>query len=404
MTTRPACVDLFCGSGGLSEGLKLAGFLPIFAIDFDKNATATYAKNHPETVVITKDIAALDPGEIIDAAKAIEIDLLAGGPSCQGYSTHGKRKAEDPRNFLFEHFIRIAKALRPKWILIENVQGLLTYNQGYFKNVILTKLQALGYHANARILCAADYGVPQFRRRIFFLATRMDVAISFPAPTHSENEKEGLLPYVTVGDALGDLPSLSKSINSSKNGYASKPKGDYQNYVRAGSSFLSLHDARKLSTQAMSIASHVKEGSGLRSVPVDFLPERFKKMRRISDGSLRKDCTTLYYRLSRNHPAYTITCNFRNIASGPFLHPLENRSLSYREAARLMSFQDSYEFIGSSLARQIGNAVPPLMAKAVGEHIIKLLNSKPHREFESYLATTALTENFECPATLRKIA
>ena len=353
----------------------MAGFQPVFALDFDKNATATYGKNHPGTTVVTKDIADVTAREILEATRGREIDLLAGGPSCQGFSTHGKRKADDPRNFLFQEYLRLAKALRPKWILIENVQGMLTYDKGYFRRVILSELQQLGYHADARVLCAADYGVPQLRNRIFFIATRTDCPISFPRPTHSPSGIDGLLPYVTVEDAVGDLPPIMGQARSQAIKYIARPGNDYQRYVRKGSGLLTMHEARALSPQAQEIARHVVEGQGLRSVPLEALPERFKKMRRISNGELRKDCTTLYYRLSRQRPAYTITCYFRNIASGPFLHPTEDRSLSFREAARLMSFRDSYYFSGSSLARQIGNAVPPLLAAAVGKHILGLLTA-----------------------------
>jgi DNA (cytosine-5)-methyltransferase 1 len=378
---KPICVDLFCGAGGLSEGLRMAGFNPVYALDFDKNATATYALNHPETHVVTKDIAEVDPREIIEAAQGQEIDLLAGGPSCQGFSTHGKRKADDPRNFLFLEYLRIAKALRPKWILIENVKGMLTYDKGYFKRVILSELNEMGYHADARVLSTADYGVPQLRNRIFFLATRTDVPISFPAPTHDAAGAGSLLPHITVGEALGDLPLIGEAESSDQIKYLTRPRNDYQRYLREGAGGLSLHQAKGLSAQAMAIARHVTEGNGLRSVPHDVLPDRFKKMRRVSTGELRKDCTTLYHRLARSRPAYTITCYFRNIASGPFLHPVENRSLSFREAARLMSFRDSYQFAGSSIARQIGNAVPPLMAKAVGQHVIQLLTASARPDY-----------------------
>jgi DNA (cytosine-5)-methyltransferase 1 len=352
----------------------MAGFESVYALDFDKNAAATYKRNHPDTTIECRDIAGVDPSEVIAAAGGREIDLLAGGPSCQGYSTHGKRKADDPRNFLFEHFIRIAAGIRPKCILIENVQGLLTYNKGFFRDKIIGELNALGYHAEARVLCAADYGVPQLRRRIFFLATRLGSEVVFPSPTHAEVPLTTLGPYVTVGDALGDLPLLGNTKNPDRVEYVTGPTNDFQRYARTGSRWVTLHEARSLSAQALKIAHHVSEGSGLRSIPLAILPDRFKKMRTISSGNLRKDCTTLYYRLSRNRPAYTITCFFRNIASGPFLHPIENRSLSCREAARLMSFRDSYRFEGTSVARQIGNAVPPLLARAVGGAIREILS------------------------------
>lgn len=378
---KPICVDLFCGSGGLSDGLGMAGFKTAFAVDMDKIAAATFAKNHPETEVAVSDIAKIKSSDILSAANGQEIDLLTGGPSCQGYSTHGKRQADDPRNFLFEHFIRLAKGVRPKWILIENVQGLLTYQKGHFKTLITNKLRDLGYDVDVRVLCAADYGVPQMRRRILFIATRTGEPISFPAPTHADYSKPDVLPfhhltpYITVGEALADLPSLNGSRTTDAN-YSQSPKTEFLGYVRDGVRKLTLHEAATLSEQAAEIAKHVGEGKGLRDVPVESLPERFQRMRRISTGELRRDCTTLYYRLSRNRPAYTITCYFRNVASGPFLHPTEDRSLSYREAARLMSFRDSYEFETKSLARQIGNAVPPLLAKAVGEHLLQLMGKR----------------------------
>ncbi len=378
-TAKPTCIDLFCGAGGLSYGLELAGFQTIAAVDFDANATATFKKNHPQATVITDDISRIDSETLVSLLRGRELDLLAGGPSCQGYSTHGKRDQNDPRNFLFEHYLRLAEALRPKWILIENVQGLLTYNRGYFKEVILAKLQSMGYHADARVLNTADYGVPQLRKRIFFIATRTDQPITFPAATHSGSKLSGLSEYVTVGEALADLPAGFSDTDNSE--YACKARTPFQKYLRGRSTRLELHTARPLSEQANSIAKHVQEGLGLRSVPLEFLPDRFKKMRTIGNGDFRKDCTTLYHRLSRNKPSYTITTNFRNIASGPFLHPTEDRSLTPREAARLMTFPDDYQFLGTGIPRQIGNAVPPLMAKAMGEHLLKLLKAGENERY-----------------------
>lgn len=362
---KPICIDLFAGAGGLSEGLRMAGFHSVCAVDFDDSAAKSYAINHPETHVLNCDVTSLDPRALEKLLGGRELDLLAGGPSCQGYSTHGKRIADDPRNFLFEHYLRIAAALRPKWILIENVQGLLTYNKGYFKDAILDRLQSMGYNADAKVLCAADYGVPQRRYRIFFLANRIDARITFPTPTHGNDSRQK--PLVTVGEAIGDLPLLLSEPG--KHWESTVVSTDFQHYVRDSDQHLLLHMGRPLSDQAASIAKHVKEGSGLRSVPPHLLPERFTRMRKVSNGALRNDCTTLYHRLHRDQPAYTITCHFRNIASGPFLHPAEDRSLTFREAARLMSFRDSYQFVGTALQRQIGNAVPPLLAKAVGKII-----------------------------------
>lgn len=372
----PICVDLFSGAGGLSHGLEQAGFRSVLAVDFDKNAVASYQRNHPSTKVICGDVAAITADEVFDACGGRELDLLTGGPSCQGYSTHGKRKEDDPRNFLFEHFIRLVGEVRPKWVLMENVTGLLAFRGGHFKNLITESFASVGYDISSQVLVAADYGVPQLRRRIFFLGTRTGVPVSFPEATHAAEVdlfSTGVSPYVTVSEAIGDLPLMHGDLRREEWEYASAPASDFQRYARRRSEKLTLHQANGVSAQARQVVKHIKEGQGLRSVPPALLPERFKKMRTISDGSMRKDCTTLYHRLARTRPAYTITCYFRNVASGPFLHPLEDRSLSYREAARLMSFPDDYEFMGTGVPRQIGNAVPPLLAKAIGEHIIKLL-------------------------------
>ncbi len=379
-SSKSLCVDLFCGAGGLSEGLKQAGFKTILAVDFDEHCLKTYKANHPDAETLCEDVTLLPASTILNAAGGKEIDLLSGGPSCQGYSTHGKRDEEDPRNFLFEHFVRLVGEVRPKWVMMENVPGLLTFRGGHFLKLITEAFKGVGYQVAARVMMAADYGVPQLRRRIIFLATRTGMPISYPEPTHGAETDSlfdsGLEPYVTVNDAIGDLPLLNGELDADGWEYAFPPVTAYQRFVRGQANRLTMHRANGVSPQAAKIVGFIKEGQGLRSVPPEHLPDRFKKMRKISTGALRSDCTTLYYRLDRNRPAYTITCYFRNVASGPFLHPLEDRSISFREAARLMSFRDSYEFHGASIARQIGNAVPPLLAKVIGKHLIKLLGQE----------------------------
>lgn len=374
-------VDLFCGAGGLSCGLEEAGFEAIGAVDFDKHAMATYQANHPNTLALVQDIATVKGSDFKKALKGRELDLVAGGPSCQGYSTHGKREENDPRNFLFNHFVRLVGELRPKFFVMENVKGLLTFRKGHFRNLIEKSFDAVGYRIESKVLCAADYGVPQLRHRIVFIGTRLDVPISFPEPTHkSEPTLFGIKPYVTVGEAINDLPFLGEDLEKEHWEYASPPTCDYQRYARehTRAKRVTMHQANGVSDQARAVVTLLKEGQGLRSIPSARLPERFKRMRTIADGSLRKDCTTLYYRLSRSAPAYTITCYFRNVASGAFTHPIEHRSLSYREAARLMSFRDTYQFHGAMLPRQIGNAVPPLLAKAIGRHIASLIRPDAH--------------------------
>jgi DNA (cytosine-5)-methyltransferase 1 len=378
----PVAVDLFCGAGGLSHGLADAGFHVALGVDFDPNALATFAANHTDAVTLCKDVTQLTADEVFRAAATDDIALVAGGPSCQGFSTHGKRIQDDPRNYLFKEFVRLVRETRPRCFLMENVKGLLAYDRGHYRTLIANAFEEAGYRVIYKVVCAADYGVPQLRHRIVFLGTRLDIPLSFPEPTHGPIETLllGLKPYVTVGEAIGDLPLMRGQFDAEAWSYARKPGSEFQRYARekVGSNLVTLHQANGVTKQAMRIVRHVAEGKGLRSVPLSKLPERFHKMRRISNGQLRRDCTTLYHRLARSSPAYTITCFFRNVSSGPFIHPLEDRSLSYREAARLMSFRDSFEFKNNSLARQIGNAVPPLLAKALGSHLLTLMGVKAH--------------------------
>jgi len=370
----PSVIDLFCGAGGLSEGLRQAGFTPKVGVDFDKHAAATYRHNHPGVPVLEKDIAKVTGKEILGLAGVDEIDLIAGGPSCQGFSTHGKRMQDDPRNFLFERFVRIVDEIRPRMFLMENVRGMLTYNKGTFRRQIEAAFEEIGYRTNFAQVLAADYGVPQLRHRILFIGSREDsLPLTFPEPTHGDPDK-GLLPYVTVEQAIGDLPLMGNDYRREHRPYRTPPRGQYQVYCRSEApTEVSLHVGRPLSPQASSLARFIGQGEGLRAVPVEHFPERFTRMRTISNGDLRRDCTTLYHRLSPAAPSYTITCNYKNVASGPFLHRFEDRAISHREAARFMSFPDRYEFVGSAIPRQIGNAVPPLLARAIGKHLFGIL-------------------------------
>lgn len=374
---KPIVIDLFCGAGGLSEGLSQAGFEPKVAVDFDGSALKTYAANHPHTKVICRDISDVAGAELMKLAGSRDVDLIAGGPSCQGFSTHGKRIQDDPRNFLFKHFVRLVDEVQPKMFLMENVKGMLTYSKGYFRKQIEEEFQRIGYRCAFTSICAADFGVPQLRHRVLFIGTRLDgVQLSFPQPTHGDGML-WLKPYVTVLDAISDLPLISGDWKNEKREYASAPQNGYQKYLRGRAGrVLTMHVAGPLSEQAQRLAHFIKQGQGLRAVPAKHLPARFQKMRTISTGALRRDCTTLYYRLDTNRPSYTITCYYRNVASGPFLHPFEDRALSHREAARLMSFPDRYKFFGTNFTRQIGNAVPVLMAKAIGETLLKSLRAK----------------------------
>ncbi|WVL65511.1 DNA cytosine methyltransferase [Xanthomonas campestris pv. campestris] len=210
-------IDLFCGAGGLSEGLRQAGFRPVVGVDFDKNAIASYARNHPESNAVLADISEVDGKELLRTAGLKEVDLVAGGPSCQGFSTHGKRMQDDPRNFLFKHFVRLVDEIRPKMFLMENVKGMLTYGKGEFRRQIESAFQEIGYETDFTQVLAADYGVPQLRNRVLFIGTRVKgLALSFPKPTHGPMAKK---PHVTVEEAIGDIPLMGRDYSASERSY-----------------------------------------------------------------------------------------------------------------------------------------------------------------------------------------
>jgi DNA (cytosine-5)-methyltransferase 1 len=203
-------IDLFCGAGGLSYGFEMAGFKVAAAVDNDPVAGETYRRQNPSTPLLTQDVATIRGDELLRLAGG-SIDVVIGGPSCQGFSTHGKRDPDDPRNALFNHFVRLVGETQPLWVVMENVKGLLTYDKGRYQQEILSSFSRIGYRCESRVLLAADYGVPQMRERLFFIATRTQNPISFPTPTHGPADRavlSGLRPHVTVRDALGDLPTI----------------------------------------------------------------------------------------------------------------------------------------------------------------------------------------------------
>ncbi len=369
----PVAVDLFSGAGGLSLGLSWAGFDVRLGIDNDLHALRTFGANHTGKA-LEADIDEVSGADILAEAGVPEIHLLAGGPSCQGFSTHGKRFADDPRNFLYKEFLRVVSELRPPTVLIENVKGMLIAKNGAFRDEIYEAFHQLGYAITGKIALAADYGVPQLRQRVIFLATRLsDEPIEHPAPSHSADGSPRTLRHRTVSQAIGDLPLVGVDDHGVSSSYARPPRGNYQTELRSAAEVVFNHVTRPPSELALSIIERVKQGEGLRSLPIDTLPSRFHKMRTISTGAYRRDCTTLYYRLSEDRPAYTVTCYFTNVSAGAFTHPTADRSISPREAARIQSFPDWFRFLGSYVPRQIGNAVPPMMARAFGEALLSHL-------------------------------
>lgn len=388
--------DLFSGAGGLSAGFRAAGFQPVFALDKDQDSCITYEKNFR----FTPEFASIADFTPEDLAKRLNgVDVILGGPSCQTFSTQGRRftwaDPNDERTGLWRHMFAVVDKVRPRAFLLENVPGLshkgLAYEEGgEARGEIADHFRALGYKLRASILLAADYGVPQLRRRLFVVGVLDGLDFDFPDPTHlggwrrdsldkweSERRRRGLLRHLTLKDALGDLPLLLDPA-SNTNQYLRDAQSGYEKLMRVGHKGpLTDHEARALGDAHAALIRHVPVGGTWRDIPPHLLPDRFK------GGMRRTDSTNLFGRLDPERPSYTITTQFNNVTAGCFTHPEEDRALSVREGARLQSFPDTFTFAGtvSSRCRQIGNAVPPLLAQHLACAIAGSLSeeSKPKR-------------------------
>ena len=379
-STPLRAIDLFCGAGGLSEGFKQVGFEVSFALDWDGDSCATYASNHKNTHVEHAPISALTPDDIATKS-GDDVDVVIGGPSCQGFSTARKDRWNDPhedRNRLWRHMLAVVERLRPKAFLIENVPGLVYWKTGQFGATILQGFRQLGYVvAEPRILLAADYGVPQRRRRLFIIGLRGDRPFEFPAPTHmggwrrdtlhlwEQRRRElGLWRHLTCWEAIGDLPALGAGTGAPRMAYTDVRPTPFIRRMRGGVTVLRDHETWEIGEQHRRLIEHVPQGGTWRDIPRHLLPDRFRGMR-------RTDSSNLLGRLDPALPAYTITTQFSNITTGCFTHPYEDRTLSIREGARLQTFRDRYRFDGGieSRRRQVGNAVPPMLAAVLADAI-----------------------------------
>ncbi len=360
------CIDLFAGAGGLSEGFKMAGFNILAANDFDEFCSKTYILNHPETVFIEGPIQQISPQDILDKVqlKAGELDCLIGGPPCQAFSVYNhQRGMHDERSGLFREYLRIVEGLLPKFVVMENVPGMTSVEKGRAVKEIELGLSKLGYHIEHRILKAEEYGVPQERRRIIFIATRLNQDIIWPSPTHG-----GKKPFVTVWDAIGDLPILNNGEGEEIQDYTFDPFSDFQLWARDKSFKVFNHTAPILSQINLQRLKHIPQGGSWRDIPFDLLPSGMKQAR-------RSDHTKRYGRL---HPK-GLSCTILTKCDphwGAFFHPNQDRALSVREAARLQSFPDRIQFLGPKAEqyRQVGNAVPPLLAFVIAKSIYESLN------------------------------
>lgn len=367
---KPIAIDLFAGAGGLSLGFKKAGLQVVQAVESDPHAAATYRHNHSEVDLLQADIRNLDPLICLQrlGLSPGDVTALIGGPPCQGFSESNRRTRtlNNPKNYLYQEFLRFLKVMQPAWFVLENVAGLCTLARGVMLQHIIEGCHDLGYEVKWARLNAADYGVPQFRRRLFIVGNRLGLPIRFPEPTHGSGRE----PYVTVCDAISDLPLLENgaSINYlpyENNGHCLTT---YQRGMRNFPDGMTHVQGNLVSLNSGKIIQryeYISPGQNWGAIPKELL-DNYRDFSRCHTG--------IYYRMEWDRPSKIIG-NFRK---NMLIHPKQHRGLSVREAARLQSFPDNYEFLGSIgfQQQQVADAVPPLLTEAVARCIKSVDHTK----------------------------
>ena len=350
-------VDIFSGAGGMSSGAELAGIEVVFAIDSNESASETYKYNSPKVKFINGDIREINPKDYEDVIGDNPF-VLFGGPPCQGFSVSNTktRNLENKNNSLFEEFIRYVKEIKPLWFVFENVEGFKNFYKGKVVKQLEQAMAELGYITKKEVLCASDYGVPQSRRRFFMVGNSLDIDFKFPEKFDKK---------VTVREALDDLPKLSNGDKISKASYTKRKSeaNEYCKLMRDESRFATQNLVSKNMDYVLERYKHIKPGQNWRAIP-DNLMGNYKN---------KFNChNNIYKRLDPDKPSVVIA----HYRKSMIIHPFQDRGLSVREAARLQSFPDNFIFRGTigSLQQQIGNAVPPLLAKAIFQQILKYSN------------------------------
>lgn len=342
-------VDLFSGAGGLSKGFMDAGFDVIVGIDNDQAALDTFKKNHKGAVALNADLSSEDTlKKIKSIANEKSIDVIVAGPPCQGFSLSGPRNFDDARNKLYLAVIEMVRLYKPKGFVIENVPGMATLYNGQIKDEIIKRFTQIGYNIECKVLCAADYGVPQIRKRLVFIGIRND--IGFPIFPKKTNTVEN---YETCKNAISDLPSRINDLGEEQDVYVSKPMTEYQKKMRGTCNILYNHVATNHTQLVKDTIALVPEGGNYKD-----LPKGWGESRKFNEAWTRYD---------GNKPSRTIDTGHRN-----HFHYIYNRVPTVRENARLQSFPDDFVFLGTKTQqnRQVGNAVPPLLGYALGKALI----------------------------------
>lgn len=341
-------IDLFCGCGGLSYGFESLGFNILLGIDNNAKALQTFELNHKNTKSICEDITNVHyESDIKTLIGNKKIDVIIGGPPCQGMSLSGLRKFDDLRNKLYLSYIRLVEEIEPKVFVIENVPGLISLYGGQIRDSIVDKFTELGYKIQHKILCASDYGIPQSRKRVFFVGCKQG---DFSYPTKTKKT-------ITCSMALSDLPPLIDEIGKEDMPYESEPKNDYQRLMRKNSKSVKNHIAAAHSDKVKQIIALVPDGGNYKDLPEEL--------------SSTRNFHVAWTRFASDKPAPTIDTGHRH-----HFHYKYNRVPTVRECARLQSFPDSFVFIGNKTEQftQVGNAVPPLLAKKIAKKVKEVLD------------------------------
>lgn len=334
-------LDLFCGCGGLSLGFEQAGYKVLAGIDIWKDSLVTYQTNHKSSKAIEADLMNLSPKDVAKEIGASYVDVIAGGPPCQGFSVAGKRIIDDERNKLYKSFVKMVAYFKPKAFVLENVPNILNMGGGIIKDAIIQDFSDLDYKVTTKVLLASNYGVPQNRRRAIFVGLLNGKTYEYPQSTT-------LVP-ITTAEALSDLP---ENTIAEGNPYPKKPQSKYQAEIRKGSKGIFNHEITIHTEQTQRIIAMVPDGGNYKD-----LPKELQNTRRVHIA---------WTRLNSLRPSITIDTGHNH-----HFHYLYNRVPTVRESARIQSFPDTFIFMGNktSQLKQVGNAVPPLMAKEVANQL-----------------------------------
>lgn len=376
-------VSLFSGCGGCSLGLLQAGFSVSLAAELDEDACQTYRDNVGGAPLWQTDLRVVAPKGILErvGAGVGEIPLMVGGPPCQGFSSAGSKDWTDPRNSLLKKYIDLVVAVRPVWFVMENVEGLLTSNDGYFITEAVAQFLRAGYWVRVKKIYMERYGLPQRRKRVIVVGNLERCAFDFPAETHDEAETRTLFdsgtPLLSMLDAIDDMGT---PVESGEVSFRSTPKNEFQRCLRRGNNGpVTLHTIKKVNATTAHRIRHLKQGRTMKDLPEELQHASFTRRayRRVMDGTpteKRGGAPSGLKRLVGSDPSLTIT----SASPSEFVHPTEDRLMTLRECARIQSFPDEFTFSGSwsSVATQIGNAIPPAFMKLLAEHIARMATWK----------------------------